>query len=1177
MRAWAFGPITERRDRLIESLFQSAHRLRYGALIVLSLAMRERMMRCATRIGLVIAVAAAAASCGTETATSSVTQQVSAPDVRFAELHYDNVSTDVGEAIEVSGPAGTDVTGWQVILYNGNGGASYDTKTLSGAFPATCGTRGVMVINYPVNGIQNGSPDGMALVDAGGHVVEFLSYEGVFAATNGPALGITSTDIAVAEAGTEPVGKSLQRSSSGTWTGPIDNTFGACNDNGTTPPPPVVASVTVTPATATVTVGSTQAFSAAAFDAAQQPIAGVTFAWSSSLTATATVDASGVATGVAAGDAVISAAAPNGVSGSATLHVTAAQPGFPNTRFSELHYDNTGVDTGEAIEIEGPAGTDVTGWTIVLYDGNGGGAYNTQTLSGAIPATCAARGVLVVNYPSNGIQNGSPDGMALVDATGHVVEFLSYEGTFAATSGPASGITSTDIIAQEPSTTPIGQSLQRDAFNHWSLTTSTFGACNGNGAPPPPNSISFSGRAPSDPALPVGFQSQLFATERTASNTTVTTTFTWSSDTPATAGVDQNGVITGIAEGTATFRATAADGTTGTLALPVRVAIASTTASYIGNTAFGEPADADPSDDFIVRHAEFTLSYNASRGEPNWVSYDLDASAFGPEDRCNCFTFDPDLPASFTHLTTNDYTGAGAAAGFGIDRGHMTRSFDRTTASLDNAHTFLLSNVVPQASDLNQGPWADFETVLGDLARFQNKEVYIITGPAGNKGTVKNEGKIVIPESTWKIAVIMDRDKGLADIRDYRDLEVMAVNMPNIPGIRNVDWHTYLTTVDALEALTGYDFLALLPDKVENIVEAGIKPPIGALDGPYAGGEGSSIAMSAAASVDPNGTVVDYAWSFGDGTTGSGASVTHTYAQDGLYTVTVTVTDNDGLTDAITTTAAVANVAPALGAFDGATLLQGGTYAASGSFTDPGADTWTATVDYGDGAGPGPLALTGHSFALSHVYGGAGTFTVTVQVSDGAATTTGTATVAVTNVPPALNAFDGATLLPHETYAASGSFTDPGADTWTATVDYGDGAGPTPLALTGKSFTLSHVYGGAGTFTVTVQVSDGAATATGTATVTVLALSRAVQLVRDFVDQRAAAGAINRAVQIVLDVQLDVAARAFDTGKPAVAVVVLRAMIVEIDVFVRIGRITVTDAAQLEAMINRIIASATAG
>src|SRR6185503_18123933 len=104
------------------------------------------------------------------------------PAVRFSEIHYDNAGTDAGEAIEVSGPAGTDVTGWRVVLYNGSGGASYDTKTLSGAIPATCDTRGVVVITYAVNGIQNGSPDGMALIDASGAVVEYLSYEGVFAA-----------------------------------------------------------------------------------------------------------------------------------------------------------------------------------------------------------------------------------------------------------------------------------------------------------------------------------------------------------------------------------------------------------------------------------------------------------------------------------------------------------------------------------------------------------------------------------------------------------------------------------------------------------------------------------------------------------------------------------------------------------------------------------------------------------------------------------------------------------------------------------------------------------------------------------------------------------------------------------------------------------------------------------
>ena len=284
------------------------------------------MMRSLIRMSLIVAATAAIASCLAEPAElGSVRQAVSMPAIRFAEIHYDNVGTDTGEAIEVSGPAGADVTGWQVVLYNGNGGASYDTKTLSGTIPATCGARGVLVINYPANGIQNGSPDGMALIDATGSVVEYLSYEGVFAATNGPANGLTSTDIGVSEAGTEPVGKSLQRHGDGTWTAPIDNTFGACNDDGATPPPPVVASVTVTPATATVTVGGTQTFTAAAFDAAQQPITGVTFTWTTSNAAIATVTASGVATGVAAGDATITAAAPNGVSGSAAMHVIAAE------------------------------------------------------------------------------------------------------------------------------------------------------------------------------------------------------------------------------------------------------------------------------------------------------------------------------------------------------------------------------------------------------------------------------------------------------------------------------------------------------------------------------------------------------------------------------------------------------------------------------------------------------------------------------------------------------------------------------------------------------------------------------------------------------------------------------------------------------------------------------------
>ena len=151
------------------------------------------------------------------------------------EIHYDNTSTDAGEAIEIAGPAGTDLSGWSIVLYNGNGGAVYDTDTLSGLIPDQQGGFGTVSISYPSNGIQNGSPDGIALVDASNAVVQFLSYEGSFTATDGPAVGMTSTDIGVAESSSTPVGDSLQLTGSGsvyedfTWTAPAANTFDAVN------------------------------------------------------------------------------------------------------------------------------------------------------------------------------------------------------------------------------------------------------------------------------------------------------------------------------------------------------------------------------------------------------------------------------------------------------------------------------------------------------------------------------------------------------------------------------------------------------------------------------------------------------------------------------------------------------------------------------------------------------------------------------------------------------------------------------------------------------------------------------------------------------------------------------------------------------------------------------------
>lgn len=933
----------------------------------------------------------------------------SLPAVRFSEFHYDNASTDVGEAIEISGPAGTNLSGYSVVLYNGNGGASYNagsgssSLTLSGTIPANCTvdpTRGVIVLN--VVGLQNGDPDGFALVN-NGSVIEFLSYGGTFTAANGAASGMLSTDVGVKEATNTPVGQSLKRSGSGTWSAPSANSFGVCNDDDAQPPAAVVASVVVSPASPSVAAGATQAFTATALDASNQPIAGVTFTWGSATPSVATINTSGTATGVAVGSSVISATAPNGVAGTTTLTVTSGAPPvtLPATRFTEIHYDNVSTDVNERIEIEGPAGTDLTGWSVVLYNGTGGASYNTVNLTGTIPSVCTdpTRGVIVVSYPQDGIQNGSPDGFALINNSNQVVEFLSYEGTFVASNGPASGVASTDIVALENGA-PLGQSLKRTATGAWqSPSTANFGACNGGGGTALSNSsIAFTGRtATSDPALPVGFQDQIFGDVRDANGAAVSTVLTWTSETPAIASIDQRGVFTALAVGNAEFRATSADGTiTASYILPTRIAVAGA-AQYAGNAEFGEPTDGSPADDYILRRTEFTSSFSNVRNTPNWVSYELEATHFGAEDRCDCFTYDPLLPPSFARYTTADYTGAGAVAGYGIDRGHLARSFDRTSGSLDNAHSFLFSNIVPQAADVNQGPWAIMENFLGNLASAQNKEVYIIAGVAGNKGTVKNEGLIVIPDYVWKVAVVMPRNQGLANVVTGAEPEIIAVIMPNIPGVANVDWNTYRTTVDAVEALSGYDLLALLPDNIEAQLESGNHFPAVNIGGPYSGVEGSAIAFNATGTTDADaGDVLTYTWTFGDGTSATGASPSHVFANNGTYTVTLKVSDQKGAQSTATTSVGVTNTVPVVTATPPASWQAGVSKSIGVSFTDanPKDAPFTARINWGDGTAITSFVSTvlpSSPLLKPHTYAASGNYTITITVTDrdgGVGTTT---------------------------------------------------------------------------------------------------------------------------------------------------------------------------------------------
>lgn len=135
-----------------------------------------------------------------------------------------------------------------------------------------------------------------------------------------------------------------------------------------------------------------------------------------------------------------------------------------NAWINEIHYNNTGTDQGEFIEvvIEDASSFNLADFEISLYNGNNSEVYDTKSLDQySEGATSENFTLYYYMYPENGIQNGDEDGMAL-SYQGTLIEgqFLSYQGTLTGANGPAAGVTSDDIGVYEDSSTPAGESLQ---------------------------------------------------------------------------------------------------------------------------------------------------------------------------------------------------------------------------------------------------------------------------------------------------------------------------------------------------------------------------------------------------------------------------------------------------------------------------------------------------------------------------------------------------------------------------------------------------------------------------------------------------------------------------------------------------------------------------------------------
>ena len=259
-------------------------------------------------------------------------------------------------------------------------------------------------------------------------------------------------------------------------------------------------------------------------------------------------------------------------------------------------------------------------------------------------------------------------------------------------------------------------------------------------------------------------------------------------------------------------------------ARPKQQAISSSVGSTLSASAssqvqitMGNPSQAGARpDNYLLLKPQYALSYNASKGIPNWVSWQLNQSWLGPIDRLNDFRPDDTLPSNFYHVTPSDYSGSG------YDRGHQAPSGDRTRSQEDNSATFLMSNMIPQTPDLNRGPWQKLESYSRQLVS-EGKELYIIAGVTGQKGTLA-EGKISIPARNWKVVVVLEKPGlGLAGVT--ANTRVIAVDMPNEEGIKERDWTEYRTTVKQIEKATGYNLLSNVPDKVQQIIESKVDSP----------------------------------------------------------------------------------------------------------------------------------------------------------------------------------------------------------------------------------------------------------------------------------------------------------------------------------------------------------------
>lgn len=226
----------------------------------------------------------------------------------------------------------------------------------------------------------------------------------------------------------------------------------------------------------------------------------------------------------------------------------------------------------------------------------------------------------------------------------------------------------------------------------------------------------------------------------------------------------------------------------------------------VDNCSQGCPSGGGP---LTLNRQAYSLNNNASTKFANWVAYRITKST-PASGRPRNWQTDPAIPAGET-LDPVDYNGANVA--LKVDRGHQANL--ASMAGVSDWQTLnYLSNITPQKSDLNQGPWARLEDQERNLSQDAAvDEVYVMTGPLYEKfiGTLPGTNKVhTIPSGYWKIVSV---GKSPQD-------GLYASFIMNQETPKGANFCDYRATVEQIEQRSGLTFWNELPQAVQTALKS---------------------------------------------------------------------------------------------------------------------------------------------------------------------------------------------------------------------------------------------------------------------------------------------------------------------------------------------------------------------